>query len=179
MEFKEFKKIPRLYREVIVSEKIDGTNGCVIVTEDGKVFAQSRSRIITTKEDNYGFARWVQENSSELLTLGGGYHYGEWWGLGINRNYGMKERKFSLFNVSRWENVRPKCCDVVPVIARGTALEGFEITKSALEILRIKGSFAAPGFMKPEGVIAFHVNGGVFFKATLEKDDEWKGKTPI
>ena len=34
IEFKEFPKIARLNREVIVTEKIDGTNAAVIVTED-------------------------------------------------------------------------------------------------------------------------------------------------
>ncbi len=35
---------------------------------------------------------------------------------------------------------------------------------------------AAPGFMKPEGVVAYHAQGNVLMKATLEKDEEYKGK---
>jgi len=31
MEFKEFKKIPRLSREIIISEKIDGSNGQIFI----------------------------------------------------------------------------------------------------------------------------------------------------
>jgi hypothetical protein len=38
------------------------------------------------------------------------------------------------------------------------------------------GSAASPGFMKPEGVIAYHVAGNLFFKKTIEKDAEWKGR---
>ena len=176
MEFREFQKIPRLNREVIVTEKIDGTNACVVVGEDGSIAAQSRSRLITPQDDNYGFAKWVEENADELRKLGPGYHYGEWWGLGVNRNYKLTEKRFSLFNVSRWENERPACCHVVPVILRGTDEQGFSVANTALEMLRTNGSYAAPGFMKPEGIVAFHTKGNLLFKATLEKDSEWKGK---
>ncbi len=175
-EFREFQKIPRLYREVIVTEKIDGTNACIVVDEDFNVTAQSRSRIITPQDDNYGFAKWVEANAVELRTLGPGYHYGEWWGLGINRNYGLTEKRFSLFNVSRWKDSRPECCDVVPVLWHGSAKQSFSIVEDGLNVLRREGSVAAPGFMKPEGVVAFHVQGSLLFKATLEKDEEYKGK---
>lgn len=42
--------------------------------------------------------------------------------------------------------------------------------------LRDEGSVAAPGFMKPEGIVVFHVAAGVSFKKTLEKDDQPKGR---
>lgn len=180
MEFKEFPKIARLNREVIVTEKLDGTNACVIVSDDGlEIGAQSRSKLITPEDDNYGFAKWVQANKAELLKLGPGHHFGEWWGQGIQRNYGLTEKRFSLFNVSRWSNdeTRPACCSVVPTIVKGAPGDSFSVAYKALEELRTKGSFAAPGFMKPEGIVAFHVQGYVMFKATLEKDEEWKGKS--
>lgn len=47
----------------------------------------------------------------------------------------------------------------------------------ALEQLRTRGSVAAPGFMKPEGVVVFHTASQQLFKVTLENDDERKGKT--
>ncbi len=55
-EFTAFPKIPRLNREIIVTEKIDGTNAQVVVTEDGEVRAGSRSRWITPEADNFGYA---------------------------------------------------------------------------------------------------------------------------
>jgi hypothetical protein len=178
LEFKEFPKIARLNREVIVTEKIDGTNAAVVIGEDGTTIgAQSRSRLITPEDDNFGFARWVQDNAQELLKLGPGHHFGEWWGQGIQRGYGLKEKRFSLFNVSRWNDSnpnRPECCHVVPVLTTGV---GFESVYLALESLRAHGSAAAPGFMKPEGVIAFHAQGNLLFKTTLERDEEWKGKS--
>jgi hypothetical protein len=179
IEFKEFAKIVRLNREVIVSEKLDGTNAAVVIDEEGNISAQSRTRLITPEDDNYGFARWVEQNRTELMKLGHGHHFGEWWGSGVQRGYGLTEKRFSLFNVSRWsdEAARPACCHVVPVIYRGEPTVGFDICREALERLKSQGSFASPGFMKPEGIVAFHVAANMMFKATIDKDEEWKGKS--
>ncbi len=101
MEFKKFPSINRLTGPIIVTEKIDGTNACVVINEEGWVRAQSRTRFITPQSDNFGFANWVYKYEEELRTiLGVGYHYGEWWGKGIQRSYGLSDRKFSLFNTS-------------------------------------------------------------------------------
>ena len=48
--------------------------------------------------------------------------------------------------------------------------------KETLKCLEVGGSAAAPGFMKPEGIMIYHHAAGQYFKKTLEKDDEWKGK---
>lgn len=52
-----------------------------------------------------------------------------------------------------------------------------DAVNACLDRLRKEGSFAAPGFMKPEGVIIWHTAARVGFKVTIEKDDEWKGKS--
>lgn len=176
-EFEEFKKIPRLSRECIVTEKIDGTNGVLLIAEDGELFAGSKSRWITPADDNYGFAKWVEANKAELMKLGVGRHYGEWWGQGIQRNYSLTEKRFSLFNVNKWSDpaVRPSCCHVVPVLGRDL-FDAPALGLKALKRLREEGSVAAPGFMKPEGIIIFHVAGNLLFKKTIERDDEYKGK---
>ncbi len=177
VEFLEFPKIARLAREIIVTEKIDGTNGVVYIGEDGEVLAGSRSQWLIGS-DNHGFAKWVQEHTAELRQLGPGRHYGEWWGSGIQRGYGLPkgEKRFSLFNVSRWTDdaARPSCCHVVPVLYTGIFTTYY--IEDALIQLRDGGSRAAPGFMKPEGVVIFHPQGNVGFKKTIEKDEEWKGK---
>lgn len=167
--FVEFPKMPRLSREVIVTEKIDGTNAQVYVTDDGRVFAGSRSRWNTPEEDNFGFAAWVRDHADELAQLGPGSHFGEWWGTGIQRRYGLDHKKFSLFNVDRWSESRPVCCDVVPVLYRG--LFDTRVIEECLNGLRVGGSVAAPGFMKPEGIVAYHVAGRFGFKKTLDKDE--------
>ena len=178
-DFVKFQKIPRLSRECVITEKIDGTNGCILIMDDGRVQAGSRSRWITPEADNFGFARWVKDHEEELRTgLGVGLHYGEWWGLGIQRKYDQDRKRFSLFNTAKWSDdaTRPACCDCVPVLYSGifttSAVEG------AIAALRQVGSIAAPGFMKPEGVVIYHTAVRMYFKKTLDRDEEPKGMHP-
>ena len=200
MDFQEFPKMGRLSRDCVITEKIDGTNAQVVieladniadwsgssatpwlkrVETDLGVFgiaAGSRSRYITIHNDNFGWANWVLANAEDLIKLGPGRHFGEWWGSGIQRGYGLTggEKRFSLFNVAKWNDAatRPFCCGVVPALWRGV----FDSTaiSTQIERLRTLGSVAAPGFMKPEGIVVFHTSNGVLFKKTLEKDEQPK-----
>ncbi len=174
IEFKSFPKLSRITRDCVISEKLDGTNAAVVITEDGSIAAQSRTRLITPEADNYGFARWVKDHEAELLALGPGHHFGEWWGAGIQRRYGLTEKRFSLFNTARWSETdsRPACCHVVPELFRGTFCT--EAVAGTLEKLGREGSVAAPGFMQPEGIVIYHVAANVLFKKTLG-DDGHKG----
>lgn len=176
MEFEPFGKIARLSRECTITEKIDGTNGCIGIGEDGNFLTGSRSRWITPGDDNFGFSQWAWNNRAELMKLGPGRHWGEWWGAGIQRRYGLTEKRFSLFNTHKWSDplVRPACCSVVPVLFNG--LFSTMETDSALHALAKAGSHAAPGFMNPEGIIVYHHAANLYFKKTLSKDEEWKGK---
>lgn len=179
-DFIEFPKIARLARDIVVTEKIDGSNGVVYIGDDGEVIAGSRSQWLIGS-DNFGFAKWVHEHKDELRQLGPGRHYGEWWGSGIQRGYGFPkgEKIFSLFNTAKWSdpNTRPDCCHVVPVLYTGVF--STPVIEECLTQLRECGSAAAPGFMKPEGVVIFHPQGNVGFKKTIEKDEEWKGKSSV
>lgn len=185
VEFNKFPKIARLSREVIVTEKIDGTNAQIYIGESGEFLIGSRTQWITPEKDNHGFARWAMDNKNELLNLGVGLHFGEWWGSGIQRGYGLPkgEKRFSLFNTLRWADERdiekypidrPSCCHVVPVIRRGIFNHidfDFEISN-----LSAKGSLAVPGFMNPEGIVVYHVAGNVAFKKTILNDEKHKGE---
>jgi RNA ligase-like protein len=167
---------------------------------DFVLIAGSRTRWIRPKNpgekgdpDNYGFAAWVRANADELVKLGPGKHFGEWYGAGINSAYGLVngDRRFALFNTSRWfrsspdENLPgvsrydessdmgalvagPACCYVVPVLYRGAfTTAAIELT---LNILETFGSKAVPGFMKPEGIVVYHIASGTLFKKTIEND---------
>ena len=175
MEFQEFQKIPRLSRGIVVTEKIDGTNAQVAIDDDGDMHFGSRNRWITPDDDNCGFARWAAENRGELSKLGAGRHYGEWWGAGIQRRYGLTEKRFSLFNTGRWADASllPACVHVVPILYQGDFSQ--EAITAALESLRTNGSVAAPGFMRPEGIVIYHAAARMLFKKTIEKDDMPKG----
>lgn len=184
MEFEPFPKIGRLKRDCVVTEKIDGTNAQICITrdhcggevaevDDNFIYAGSRSRWLQPGKstDNFGFAGWVVDNAAELVKLGEGRHYGEWWGVGIQRGYGLTERRFSLFNAYRWRDAetRPACCSVVPVLHQGI-FDTDEIA-ACLGMLERNGSRAKPGFEKPEGVIVYHAATKTYFKRLLENDD--------
>jgi hypothetical protein len=191
---------------VVVTEKIDGTNAQIYIANFAEVdesilseavgchggdyiFAGSRNRFVSPgKKDNFGFAGWVWENKDELFALGPGRHFGEWWGRGIQRTYGLDEKRFSLFNVGRWLDphlvyrlldhdervLAPNCCHVVPVLGTMETINA-DWVDDIVDELRDSGSKAAPGFDKPEGVMVFHTAGNVGFKVTLENDDKPKG----
>jgi hypothetical protein len=120
--FTEYGKTHRLMRDVVITEKIDGTNSQVVVWDrklatdqdrlipgqgaptsvpwlwscDGVyVAAGSRNRWLTLGKtmDNFGFAAWVRDNAPALAALGPGRHFGEWWGSGIQRGYGQAPGK--------------------------------------------------------------------------------------
>lgn len=175
--FAPFPKIARLSREIIITEKIDGTNAQILITDEGEVLAGSRNRWLTPgKQDNFGFAAWVEANREELLKLGPGRHFGEWWGCGIQRGYGLAEKRFSLFNVAKWADdaVRPACCSVVPVIYRGIFL--MSAIDLAINMLSVSGSVAQPDFPDPEGIVIFHTASGQLFKKTIKGDEKPKGQ---
>lgn len=73
-EFVEFPKIARLSREIVVTEKIDGTNAQIYIlhrdvltpqtepyviswTDNHVLLAGSRNRYLTPGADNFGFAQ--------------------------------------------------------------------------------------------------------------------------
>lgn len=143
--------------------------------------AGSRNRWLTRSADNYGFAAWAQENRNALVALGQGTHYGEWWGSGIQRGYGLQpgDKRFSLFNVGRWiatpngvydkGNPDP---DKKPIVAPGLGVvptlhygamrdnSGQCQIEQHMRRLAFAGSQAAPGFKGegkagPEGVMVY------------------------
>lgn len=193
-EFIPFAKLARLSREVLITEKLDGTNACIFISEHGDIVAGSRTRWINPQADNYGFAKWVDGNKAELLKLGPGRHFGEWWGGGVQRSYGLKEKRLSLFNVTRWalygteprairqaskeapdrlQDVLPEIVGLVPLL--WTGIFTTEAVSTQIERLRTFGSMAAPGFMNPEGVVVYHTASGAMFKKTIDKDELPKG----
>lgn len=224
-EFQAFPKIPRLNRDITITEKIDGTNAAVIIErldtyeadadelpvdpfivrrlEAGEyvgyaVSAQSRKRLIYPNSeenkgaDNFGFAGWVQSNREELVDLlGAGRHFGEWWGTGIARGYGLEsQRNFSLFRPRpNWSPVRlsppagyknDAVLDIVPVMYEGpfrpqaVDSDDPDPVQEALWSLKWTGSEAAPGFMDPEGIMIYHTAAGLIFKVTCKDDDKPK-----
>lgn len=179
-EFHEFPKITRFYeQDVCITEKIDGTNGLIYIGEEADGSGNlslvmkigSRSRWITPEDDNYGFARWCKENQEELWHLGLGYHYGEWWGNGIQRKYAMAKKVFSLFNVHKWRANpdRPACCNVVPTLYVGPMTP--EVVNTFSKPLERSVAALEYGieFTNPEGYMMYFTKAGKYFKCPTEK----------
>lgn len=166
MNFIKWPKIPRLENEIFhISEKIDGTNACIVI-EDGGIGAQSRTKLISPENDNYGFAKWVQTNAVQLFEdLGEGHHFGEWWGQGIQRGYELTEKQFSLFNPTK----RSSICHNVPIIASCPQVVLTEVLEVIISQLKIDGSRAAPGYMKPEGLVIYGEQSKAYWKVIIDK----------
>jgi hypothetical protein len=190
MEFVKWSKIPRFNREWEITEKIDGTNAVLYWsdTHDGRfdtssvlaqvgdlfLYAGSRNRWLHHGADNHGFAKWAQENAEDLATLGPGRHYGEWYGQGVQRGYGLNEKRFALFNTkwsAQFDMGLPKGVDSVPILthAAGASLNA-DILES-LAWLREYGSAIAPDYKNPEGIVIRHMQSGDRFKVTVEDDE--------
>ncbi len=214
MEFVGHPKTKRFFRDIVVTEKLDGTNACVILEPlydnenprvqvddflldfgimdeatqkringgigiyhykgtDFIVGAQSRNRLITPAQDNAGFAKWVVNNIVTLIEdLGPGRHMGEWYGQGIQRNYGLDHKRFALFNTHRYsktEFTTPNL-STVPVLYHGPLSE-LGIKATAAE-LRMFGSQAVEGFMNPEGVCVYHEQARQIFKYTPDHNED-------
>lgn len=160
-------------QHIIITEKIDGSNASIVINEDcTDLRCGSRTRWITPDHDNFGFARWAYDNKESLLKLGKGTHFGEWWGLGIQRSYNLRHKQFSLFNTLRWNTPEQQerlaeihCCDVVPVLHQGVFSD--EAIETALSDLGKNGSVASPGFENPEGVVIYMPGSRTLFKKTF------------
>jgi hypothetical protein len=218
MRFVEFKKIPRLSRDVIITEKLDGSNGQIVIMSKEKIilecencdytsqdfidkfclyihpdnphveekdklyiFAASRNRWLNVgkQNDNHAFAYWVKENAPDLVMLGEGRHYGEYYGKSIQRGYGLDHKRFALFNTSKWQNrglkliddkqqYAPVPCEVVPTLYEGNF--DTQVIEYYLDKLAREGSVAVRGFKPAEGVVIYHTASGHYYKKTVEND---------
>ena len=183
--FEPFPKIPRFFREIVITEKIDGTNASLSFDESGpdSMLVGSRNRWVTPDNDNFGFAGWATPRREALFALlGPGHHFGEWYGVGIQRGYNLVASRFARFNTKRWAGVRDEIeskgldlpnVECTPILYTGPILGN--VIGDTLLILKGVGSVAVPGFMNPEGIVVYHKAANTVFKATLDDNDNHKG----
>lgn len=149
-EFIKFNSIKRRCNEkVTITEKINGTNSCIIVKDGLIVGTQSRNLILTLKDDNAGFCRFVTENKETLEKfLDDGYHYGEWAGEKIQGNtQDIQGKKLFLFDYFRYDrSLFPEQVTCVDVLYKGDLNN--DTIYNVMEDLRSKKP-------KAEGVIIF------------------------
>jgi hypothetical protein len=177
VEFQAWPKIPRaVLGTVVITEKMDGTNACVVIEGNEIVGVQSRKRMLNIgkESDNYGFAQHVVDNQDKFLALGEGKHYGEWAGLGIQGNpHCLPEKRFFLFNTRRWgdHNPTPEGIYVVDVLYQGEY--SHEVVDACMRLLNT--SSKAQGY-KAEGCVVYFPKLEAMEKHTFEySKGKWTG----
>jgi hypothetical protein len=180
MDFIKWPKIPRADRALgcIITEKVDGTNAQIARSEDGDTwYFGSRSRWLSLEKDNFNFCWWGHQpgvvNGLENIVNPGRRIYGEWFGAGIQRRYGLEGKFFMPFNhtfedaITHNPAVKGLNIVPVPVLYKGRFEWGRVI--EAMDFLDTDGSQVAPGFMKPEGVVVYFPQINCSFKRTFEE----------
>lgn len=136
MSFTKWPKIPRFSnvapadrqpRSYTAKVKLDGTNAGIGRTEEGDLFYQSRSRVITPEDDNYGFATWAHSLPPRALDFvqPGQVWFGEWAGPGVQKRTAVSKIPqrtwFPFAFVQRgkvFSNVRYACAGDLPETIR-------------------------------------------------------------
>lgn len=94
-----FHNEPPRRRTFIGTVKLHGSNAGISLMPSGEILCRSRSRIITTEDDNHGFAKHVHANIDAIRDIlndvpaaGGDVVtiFGEWCGKGIQAGVGIK-----------------------------------------------------------------------------------------
>ncbi|HMF39638.1 MAG TPA: RNA ligase family protein [Polyangia bacterium] len=79
--------------------KLHGTN-CAVQINDGGVFAQSRTALLSAQADYKGFAAWVFANRDYFAGRASGMVvFGEWCGPGVEKGMAISQAKTKLFVV--------------------------------------------------------------------------------
>lgn len=79
--------------------KLHGMNHAVQVHTNGNIVCQSRTIILTAKDDNAGFAKWVEGNKEPWLEAMGFVVYGEWVGPGIQKGVALADLPRKVFAI--------------------------------------------------------------------------------
>ena len=181
MDFLSFVKIlhiGKLYMSI--TQKIHGSNAQIYIykneNEDIEIKSGSRSRWLDEKDDNYGFAKFVNDNKQEFIEkLGEGRHYGEWCGPGINSGEGLKEKTLCLFNWRKFAGKElPERVTTVPLLYKGTI--SMDSINDAMEKLKSQGSMLVPGYMNPEGIV-IDLDGQLYKNVFDQEETSWKKTT--
>lgn len=183
IEFAPWPKIGRIGDsiQVQITEKIDGTNACIVV-EGGEIVAcQSRKKFIVPGDDNAGFAGWAYKNRHVLAeVLGDGHHYGEWAGPAIQKNpMNLSKKKFFLFDPRRydfqWEDRLDLVLDggnlgKVPVLYEGAYFS--ELTERVMFDLAVNSRLRG---YEAEGIITWWAPFRTMTKTTFKHSEgKWR-----
>jgi len=197
----EYPKYPSIERfeniYSIISEKVDGTNGLIEIEYDDGLLAVrfgSRNRWLTLSSDNAGFmnffamfakkiaivpdilrAKAVNELDNRNKVCSNPIRiYGEWYGKGIQRGYGLDTKYFMPFHTILAEAlIEANVPNIMPPHIMYTGKFDKQIADDMMNLLRTHGSGVTPGYFNPEGIVVYFPTYQFCLKDTFE-GAKWK-----
>lgn len=188
--FPSIERLENIY--CVISEKIDGTNGLIEINETNVRFG-SRNRYISFSDDNAGFANFFRhyearfedvakdiitkepESSDESYPL---RIYGEWFGCGIQRGYGLKDKFFMPFSFFYGEKlIEYQVPNVITPNIMYTGKFSMEVVNTCMQQLKLNGSGVVKDYKQPEGIVIFFPKYNFRLKETFN-GAKWKDGSP-
>ena len=195
MSYPSFPSIERLENLYChITEKVDGTNGLIEIGIQTDLLLTvnfgSQNRYISSHDDNMGFVNFFEQHTGDIFNI---YDmikeekgditlplhiYGEWFGKGIQRGYGLADKHFMPFS----EFLATKLIDAgVPNIKMPVTLHSGKFSIATLDgcmnKLKDEGSQVIPGYNRPEGVVIYFPTYNFRLKETFE-GPKWKDAIP-
>ena len=182
--FPSIERLENIY--CIISEKIDGTNSLIEINETNVRFG-SRNRYISFSDDNAGFANFFKdyearfEDAAKDITTDESYPlriYGEWFGCGIQRGYGLKDKFFMPFNSFYSEKlIEYQVPNVIAPNIMYTGKFSMEVVDTCMQQLKLNGSGVVKDYKQPEGIVIFFPKYNFRLKETFD-GAKWKDALP-
>ena len=112
-QFNNIRKYTQAHPEILNEQptvtyrakvKLHGTNAGIQIYQDGRVVAQSRTNELSAKDDNAGFAKWVESHKDKWFQISNDCDedfviFGEWIGPGIQKGVAVSEIPKKCFAV--------------------------------------------------------------------------------
>ena len=101
----KYHNLPLPKVDYVGTVKLHGSNASVRFTPDDQIIPQSRNRVLSVGDDNFGFAAFVEKNKyffNSLAPRGGDFtFYGEWCGGNIQPKVALEqlEKHFVIFSM--------------------------------------------------------------------------------
>ena len=182
--FPSIERLENIY--CVISEKIDGTNGLIEINETNVRFG-SRNRYISFSDDNAGFANFFKDyearfkDAAKDITTDKSYPlriYGEWFGRGIQRGYGLKDKFFMPFSSFYSEKlIEYQVPNVITPNIMYTGKFSMEVVDTCMQQLKLNGSGVVKDYKQPEGIVIFFPKYNFRLKETFD-GAKWKDALP-
>ena len=182
--FPSIERLENIY--CIISEKIDGTNGLIEINETNVRFG-SRNRYVFFNDDNAGFANFFRDyearfkDAAKDIITDESYPlriYGEWFGCGIQRNYGLKDKFFMPFHLFYSKKlIEYQIPNIVTPNIMYAGKFSIEVVDACMQQLKLDGSGVVKNYKQPEGIVIFFPKYNFRLKETFD-GAKWKDALP-